>query len=76
MLNLGPSIPTKQHHIAFSTDSTSTLTLVLNSDFSKYILVHGVKYKVSKGLITVELEAGVHTITKGDTANLYYMSVE
>ncbi|MFF3102558.1 hypothetical protein [Viridibacillus arvi] len=40
------------------------------------MLVNGVKYKASKGLITVELEAGVHTITKGDTANLYYMCVE
>ncbi|MEX3623167.1 hypothetical protein [Viridibacillus arvi] len=75
MLNLGPCIPTKQHHFAFYTDSTSTLTLVLISDFSKFILVNGVIYKASKGLITVELEAGVHTITK-DTANLYYMSVD
>lgn len=62
--------------ISFTTDSTSTLTLVLNSDFSKNILVDGVKYKANKGLITVELEAGNHTITKGDAAKLYYMSVE
>ncbi|KOS69716.1 pectate lyase [Lysinibacillus contaminans] len=62
--------------ISFATDSISTLTLVLNSDFSKYILVDGVKYKANEGLITVELEAGDHTITKGDAAKLYYMSVE
>lgn len=62
--------------ISFTTDSTSTLTLVLNPDFSKYIIVDGVKYKANKGLVTVELEAGEHTIKKGDAAKLYYMSVE
>lgn len=62
--------------ISFTTDSTSTLTLVLNSDFSKYIIVDGVKYKADKGTVTVELEAGYHTIKKGDAAKLYYMSVE
>ncbi|MGE7921337.1 hypothetical protein ACQKM9_20715 [Viridibacillus sp. NPDC093762] len=41
--------------ISFTTDNTSTLTLVLNSDFSKYILVDGVKYQAAKGLITVVL---------------------
>ena len=61
--------------ISFTTDRTSTLTLVLNSDFSKYILVDGVKYKVDKGFISLQLEAGAHTITKGDAAKLYYMSV-
>ena len=62
--------------ISFTTDSTSTLTLVLNSDFSKYIVIDGVKYKANNGLVTVELESGDHTITKGDAAKLYYMSVE
>lgn len=62
--------------ISFTTYSTSTLTLVLNSDFSKYIIVDGVKYKANKGLVTVELKAGKHTIKKGDAAKLYYMSVE
>lgn len=62
--------------ISFTTDSTATLNLVLNSDFSKYIVIDGVKYKANKGLVTVELEAGEHTIKKGDTAKLYYMSVE
>lgn len=62
--------------ISFNTDSVLTLTLVLNSDFSKDIIVDGVKYKANKGLVTIELEAGEHTITKGDAAKLYYMSVE
>ncbi|MGG7143162.1 pectate lyase family protein [Clostridium nigeriense] len=62
--------------ISFTTDSTATLTLVLDSSFSKYILVDGVKYKADKGIVTVKLDAGKHTIKKGDAAKLYYMSVE
>ena len=62
--------------ISFTLDNTSTLTLVLNQDFSKYILIDGVKYKVNEGLVSVELEPGDHTITKGDAAKLYYMSLE
>ena len=62
--------------ILFTTDSTATLTLVFNSDFSKYILVDGVKYKADKGRVNIELEAGEHNIKKADTAKLYYMSVE
>jgi len=63
-------------NISFTTDKSSVLTLVLNADFSKYILVDGVKYKANKGLVTVALEAGEHAITKGDAAKLYYMNVE
>ncbi|WP_342350209.1 hypothetical protein [Clostridium neonatale] len=34
--------------ISFTTDSTSTLTLVLNSDFSKYIIVDELNTKLIK----------------------------
>jgi pectate lyase len=62
--------------ISFTTESTSTLTLVFNSDFTKYIVVDEVKYKAENGLVTIELGAGDHTIKKGDAAKLYYMSVQ
>lgn len=63
-------------NISFKTESTGTLTLVFNEDFSKDIIIDGIRYTASEGLVTVELEAGNHTIKKGDTAKLYYMNVE
>ncbi len=61
--------------ITFTTESSATLTLVFNSDFSKDIVIDGKEYKADKGIVTVELAAGNHTITKGDAAKLYYMTV-
>lgn len=60
--------------ITFTTTAKMTLILVVNSDKNKLnAKVDGVKYEDSTGIITVEIEAGSHTITKGDTANLFYI---
>ncbi|MBQ8297647.1 MAG: hypothetical protein IJX77_07690 [Ruminococcus sp.] len=59
--------------ITFS--GSGTLTLVL-SEAGKNVKVDGTKYASdANGIVTVELSAGSHTITKGDTANLFYMSL-
>lgn len=63
-------------NISFETESAGTLTLVLNPDFSKDVVIDGKEYKASEGIITVELEAGTHIIKKGDAAKLYYINVE
>lgn len=62
-------------NISFETKSTGTLTLVLNPDFSKDVVIDGEEYRASEGLLTVELEPGTHTIKKGDAAKLYFMSI-
>ena len=60
--------------ITFTTTAKMTLILVVNSEKNKLnAKVDGVKYEDSTGVITVEIEAGSHTITKGDTANLFYI---
>jgi len=61
--------------ITFTTASASTLTLVFDATFIKAIKVDGVAYTAVAGVVKVSLTAGLHTITKGDTANLYYISV-
>lgn len=62
-------------NISFKTTSDAKLTLVFNETFAKNIKIDGNKVAAENGLVTVPLSAGTHTITKGDTANLYYMSV-
>lgn len=61
--------------ISFSAQKTGTLTLVFNSDFSGSILINGVSYSSQNGILNVDLQAGSYEITKGATANLYYMSL-
>ncbi len=61
--------------IAFTTSGTSVLTLVFNSTFTGDIKVDGTSYSASSGIVTVSLPSGVHTITKDDSCNLYYMSI-
>lgn len=60
-------------NISFTTTVDMTLTLVLNSANGTNIKVDGDKKEDSSGIITVELAAGSHTITKADTANLFYI---
>ena len=62
--------------IKFATSSNSKLTLVFNSNFNKGILIDGVEYTANNGILTVDLNAGEHSITKCDTGNLYYISIE
>ncbi len=62
-------------NISFTTTQAMTLTLVLNKDNGTNIKVDGEKLSDPSGIITVELPAGAHTITKADTANLFYISL-
>jgi len=61
--------------ITFTTTSVSTLILVFDAAFAKAVKVDGVSYTAVNGIVTVSLSAGNHTISKGDSANLYYISV-
>lgn len=60
--------------IGFNAASSGTLTLVFLEPAAT-VKVDGTKYTSSgNGIITVDLGAGAHTVTKADTANLYYMA--
>jgi pectate lyase len=61
--------------ITFTTTQAGTLTMVFDASFVKTVKVDGVAYTAVAGVVTVSVTAGLHTITKGDTTNLYYMSV-
>ena len=61
--------------IRFTTTEESTLTLVFNDGFNGKVKVNGNTLNAVNGLLTLTLTAGTHEITKGDTANLFYMSV-
>jgi pectin methylesterase-like acyl-CoA thioesterase len=61
--------------ITFTTTAAKTLTLVFNSASSTNIKVDGTTYTLTNGIATVSLAAGSHTITKANTGNLYYMSL-
>lgn len=59
--------------ITFTTTQPSTLTLVF-VEAAGTIKVDNVDKTASAGIVTVSLAAGNHTISKKDTANLFYMS--
>jgi hypothetical protein len=61
--------------ITFTTTSAMTLTLVMNSANSTNIKVDGTTYTLTNGIATISLAAGSHTISKANTGNLYYMSL-
>ncbi len=59
--------------IAFNASSGGKLTLVF-AEPTATVKVDGTKYTASgNGIINVDVQAGSHTITKADTANLFYM---
>lgn len=61
-------------NIAFTAAADGKLTLVFVEPAAT-IKVDGTKYTSGgDGIITVDLKAGAHTITKADAANLFYMS--
>lgn len=62
--------------ITFTLTEARTLILVLDSDGAYNIKVDGTKYTSDSNIITVELEAGAHTITKADQTNLYYIELK
>ncbi|MFC4162632.1 T9SS type A sorting domain-containing protein [Epilithonimonas zeae] len=60
--------------IKYTTTAESTLTLVFDADFAKVVKFDGVNYTANNGIVTIpNVAAGEHTITKGDTTNLYYI---
>ncbi len=61
--------------ISFSTTQSAKLTLVFNADFTGKVNIDGKSYNPTAGILTVSIAAGTHQITKGDTCNLFYMSV-
>ncbi|MCB8993976.1 MAG: T9SS type A sorting domain-containing protein [Bacteroidales bacterium] len=62
--------------ISFTTTKEADLILVFNDGFSGSIKINGTNYSVSSGILNVTLPAGSYQITKGDTANLYFMSLD
>jgi pectate lyase len=62
--------------IDFTLSKKATVTLVFNADFAKTVVVDGVKVTANAGIATVELAAGAHTITKGDSGNLFLIVVD
>jgi len=60
-------------NIAFTTTNPGTLTLVFNG--AGTVSVDGTSYTPVSNVVTVSLAAGSHTVKKGSTNNLYYMSV-
>jgi pectate lyase len=61
--------------ITFTTSQPGTLTLVFDASFTGTIKVDGVSYNAVAGIATISISAGSHTITKGDTANLFYIKI-
>lgn len=61
--------------ITFTTTDKAELVLVFNQKNSSDIKVDGTVYTLTDGILSLEIEAGSHKITKESTGNLYYMSV-
>lgn len=61
--------------ITFTTIDKAELVLVFNQKNSSDIKVDGTVYTLTDGILSLEIEAGSHEITKESTGNLYYMSV-
>ncbi|WP_027383852.1 pectate lyase family protein [Epilithonimonas caeni] len=60
--------------ITYTTTAESTLTLVFDADFSKNVKFDGTNYTAVNGILTIpNVAVGAHTITKGDTTNLFYI---
>ena len=59
--------------IGFNAGSSGKLTLVF-AESAATIKLDGTKLTASNGIITVDVSAGSHTLTKADTANLFYMA--
>ena len=60
--------------ITYTTSQVSTLTLVFDADFVKAVKFDGTNYTATNGVVTIpNVAAGPHSITKGDTTNLYYI---
>ena len=61
--------------VSFTLASAATVTLVFNETFTKSVKVDGNKVAAVAGVVTVDLAAGTHKITKGDVSNLYLIKI-
>ncbi|SMF44846.1 Pectate lyase [Alteromonadaceae bacterium Bs31] len=61
--------------ITFTSASDAELVLVFNEGESGDIKINGTSNTVSNGVLSVELSAGSHSISKDDSMNLYYISL-
>ncbi len=61
--------------IKFSISKSMKITLVFLSTDTGKVKIDGTKYPLSSGLVEMVLDAGEHTITKGDSMNLFYISL-
>lgn len=61
-------------NISYSTSSLSTLTLVFDPTFNGPIKLDGVSYTATSGVLVIpSVSIGNHAITKGNSANLFYI---
>jgi len=61
--------------IVFTTEGSGTLTLVFNSDYAGGVNVDGTTYSATNGIVEITIDAGSHTITKEDVANLFLIAL-
>ncbi len=61
--------------VSFTLEIFATVTLYLDDGFSKSIKIDGKAYTATDGKVTVSLESGSHTVSKGDAANLFLVNV-
>lgn len=61
--------------ISFNLEISATLSLYFNTDFAKSVLIDGKPYPAKKGTVTMPLDKGLHTISKGESAYLYLIEI-
>ena len=61
--------------ITFTSGADAELVLVFNEGEDGDIKINGASQTVSNGVLSVQLSAGSHSISKADSMNLYYMSL-
>ncbi|MBS2098336.1 pectate lyase family protein [Carboxylicivirga linearis] len=62
--------------ISFTSTQNGQLTLVFNEGFEGKFKVNGTAYYPTNGILNLDIAAGDYEFTKGDVANLYFMSLE
>ncbi len=64
-------------NISYTTNADSELTLVLDPTFNGTIKLDAISYTATNGILIIpSVPAGVHNITKGSVANLYYIKTD
>ncbi|WP_185232208.1 pectate lyase family protein [Teredinibacter franksiae] len=61
--------------ITFTSSAAAELVLVFNEGEDGDIKINGTSHTVSDGVLSIELSAGSHSISKDNTMNLYYISL-